>query len=111
MHTNMLIKRINNEKIISMTLMPDDNLAIKAIGLVIGKYDRKTIIELLFCKCSMTYINVITNGIVRINEYFWVSVFSFEIAPIIANRDAYIKYPPVIQARSVNKKRIASFVG
>ena len=85
-----------------MKLIPEDSLAIKAIGLVIGKYDRNTTVELQFCIYSITYINVIINGIVKINENFWVSVFSFAIAPIIANKDAYMKYPPVIQNQKCN---------
>ena len=56
-------------------------------------------------------VNVIINGIVKINENFWVSVFSFAIAPIIANRDAYMKYPPVIQTRKTTKNIIISFAG
>lgn len=93
-----------------MTLIPEDSLAINAIGLVIGKYDRNTTVELQFCIYSITYINVIINGIVKINENFWVSVFSFAIAPIIANKDAYMKYPPVIQSKNTAKNIIISFV-
>lgn len=51
----------------------------------------------------MTYANVIINGIVRINENFCVSVFSFDIEPIIANNEEYMKYPPVTHIRNTKK--------